>query len=60
MQIDRAGELRRAWEAKGSPPCDHPKLDKEYHLGAQTDDVVCTTCGESWWHTDPTRPDRDR
>jgi hypothetical protein len=60
MQMDDAAALKRAWEAKGSPPCEHPQLDKEYHLGAQTGDVVCMTCGESWWDADPNRPDRHR
>lgn len=38
--------LRESWAAKGSPACEHPQLVKEYYLGAQTGDKVCTTCGE--------------
>lgn len=48
MQADKAKQLRHAWSAKGSPPCDHPKLVKEYILGAQTDDKICATCGEDF------------
>ena len=47
MQMDDAAELRRKWKAKGDPPCDHPHLDKEYYLGTQTMDYVCTRCGVS-------------
>ena len=48
MQADRAKRLRDEWAAQGSPPCDHPGLAKEYILGAQTGDKVCTTCGEDF------------
>ena len=43
MQAKKAEELRRLW---GDKPCEHPKLDKEYILGAQTGDFICTTCGK--------------
>jgi len=46
MQSEKAAELRRAW---GDKPCDHPDLEKEYSLGADTGDYVCTTCGKSGW-----------
>ena len=42
MQARKAHELRLAW---GNKPCSHPDLDKEYDLGADTGDLVCTTCG---------------
>ena len=45
MQLAQAAALRRNWEAKGNPPCEHPEVDKEYDLGADTGDEVCTTCG---------------
>ena len=45
MQSSKAAQLRRAWEAKGNPPCAHPGVEKEYDLGADTGDEVCTTCG---------------
>jgi hypothetical protein len=60
MQMAKANELREAWAAKGNPPCEHPSLDKEYHLGSDTGDVVCASCGECWSRDDPTRPDRNR
>lgn len=42
------------------PPCEHSTQDKEYHLGADTGDLVCTSCGETWWRDDPERPGTDR
>ena len=48
MQMEKAKRLRERWGAKGNPTCDHPELDKEYYLGAQTGDYVCISCGESF------------
>jgi len=48
MQYDKARELRERWQSKGNPKCSHPELDKEYYLGAQTGDYVCTTCGKNF------------
>ena len=45
MQLAQAAALRRDWEAKGNPPCEHPGVEKEYQLVADTGDEVCTTCG---------------
>ena len=42
MQHDEAQKLSREW---GDKPCSHPEYDKEYYLGANTGDYVCTTCG---------------
>lgn len=52
MQMDAAAKLREVWDRKGNPPCAHPRVDKEYHLGADTGDVACTTCGETWPRSD--------
>jgi hypothetical protein len=60
MQMKKVAQLRREWAEKGSPPCEHSTLDKEYHLGADTGDLVCTSCGETWWRDDPGRPGTDR
>lgn len=46
MQMRDAAALRQRW---GDKPCEHPRLDKEYHLGSATGDYVCTTCGEARW-----------
>ena len=43
MQWKDAKQLREIW---GGTPCDHPDYDKEYYLGADTMDKVCTQCGE--------------
>ncbi|MGW2595456.1 hypothetical protein ACWCXC_35000 [Streptomyces sp. NPDC001515] len=48
MQAADATRLQKEWEAKGSPPCEHPRLAKEYYLSSQTGDKVCTTCGEDF------------
>ena len=45
MQIKKARELKEKW---GQKKCDHPSFTKEYDLGAQTGDYVCTQCGESF------------
>lgn len=49
MQQDKAQELNERW---GDKPCDHPHLEKEYILGAQTGDFICTTCGATGWGRD--------
>lgn len=46
MQMKKAEQLRKQWENKGNPPCDHPNLDKEYIEGFDTGDRVYTTCGQ--------------
>ena len=46
--MDEAVRKRTMWEAMGNPPCDHPVTDKEYYLGSDTGDLVCTTCGHCW------------
>jgi hypothetical protein len=48
VQMREAMQLRRAWNAKVSPPCDHPEVDREYNLGSHTGDYDCLTCGESF------------
>lgn len=45
MQFDKAKNLREEW---GNKPCDHPSLEKEYYLGADTSDYVCSTCGATF------------
>jgi hypothetical protein len=45
VQMDEAQELRRRWKEAGSPPCDHPELDREYCMGSHTGDRVCLVCG---------------
>jgi hypothetical protein len=46
VQMKEVIKLRKAW---GDKPCDHPNFEKEYDLGAQTGDYVCTTCGYAIW-----------
>jgi hypothetical protein len=56
MEEKRGGQLRKEWAEKGSSPCEHPVLDKESYLGADTGDLICTTCGETWLRNNPDRP----
>ncbi|MEH7374467.1 hypothetical protein [Neobacillus drentensis] len=45
MQNSAARELKEEWKEKGNKPCSHPQIVKEYILGSQTGDYVCSTCG---------------
>ena len=47
MQVEKAERIRRQWEAKGNLPCNHPAVEREHYLGADTGDDVCTTCGRA-------------
>ncbi|MGE7954821.1 hypothetical protein [Lysinibacillus xylanilyticus] len=49
MQLEEARDLRERW---GEKLCNHPDLTKEYYLGTQTGDYVCTTCGKARWGRD--------
>jgi hypothetical protein len=42
MQASQAKLIAERW---GDKPCDHPGVVKEYMLGAQTGDRICTQCG---------------
>jgi hypothetical protein len=53
MEMDDARRLREEWEAKGSPPCDHPRVEKERARGADTGDTACTTCGQNFFRGKP-------
>lgn len=48
VQMSKVAALAAAWRAKGNPPCEHPRVAKEHHLGADTGDVACLVCGASW------------
>lgn len=52
MQTEKAQELQEKWLKKGNPPCSHERIEKEYHLGSDTGDYVCVTCGQSAWGRD--------
>lgn len=43
MQHKTAKKLAKEW---GKKTCDHPSLEKEYFLGTDTGDMVCTQCGQ--------------
>lgn len=58
--MEKGAQLRKEWAEKGDPPCEHLVLDKEYYLGADTGDLICTTCGEVWGRGDPKRPGTER
>jgi hypothetical protein len=42
IQNKDAESMKKQW---GDKPCEHPETKKEYILGAQTGDEICTTCG---------------
>jgi hypothetical protein len=44
--------LRERWKIENGGPCDHPRVVKEYHLGSDTGDYVCTRCGETGYGPD--------
>lgn len=45
MQEKYAKQLRIEWKGK---QCIHPSIEKEYYLGSQTGDYVCSTCGREF------------
>ena len=49
MQHEAAKILREDW---GDKHCDHPSLEKEYFLGTDTMDFVCSTCGKEFTRTE--------
>lgn len=44
MEMLDAMKISKEW---GNKPCDHPRVEKEYHSGAGTGDYVCTQCGQT-------------
>lgn len=54
MQMNEAMQVSKEW---GNKPCDHPSVEKEYHLGTQTGDYVCTQCGQTRSNRDGFRND---
>ena len=45
MRPSKSEQLRKVWEAKGNPPCDHPSVDRELRGGYDTGNKVCLVCG---------------
>ncbi|NOQ23783.1 MAG: hypothetical protein GQ564_00330 [Bacteroidales bacterium] len=45
MQFKESQRLRADWDGSD---CDHPRILKEYDLGAATTDWVCDTCGKEF------------
>ena len=58
VQVSDVAKIRRRWEEKGEPPCDHPDTDREYDLGGDTGDRACLTCGDSWPRSREPEPGR--
>jgi len=48
VQMRELRAIRQRWKRAGSPPCEHPRRDREYDLGANTGDTGCLDCGESF------------
>ncbi|RQW91979.1 hypothetical protein DKL51_20015 [Micromonospora globispora] len=53
MQINEAARRRERWRQAGSPPCAHEQHEREYYLGSDTGDNVCTDCGAIWTRGEP-------
>ena len=50
-------EIRRQWQASGSPRCEHPRFARErIERGARTGEFGCLDCGTHWWASHPTPP----
>lgn len=49
MQYDKGAKLRKEAESR-KEKCKHPHIEKEYYLGAQTGDYICSSCGETHWN----------
>lgn len=56
VQASRLKEIHQAWVDRGSPLCRHEGSEKEYDLGAQTGDLGCLVCGETWWSGEKPAP----
>ncbi|WP_405506295.1 hypothetical protein OG323_05910 [Streptomyces cyaneofuscatus] len=53
MDMADASRLQQDWAAKGSPPCEHPQLEKERLNGMDTGDKICNTCGQTFFNGKP-------
>jgi hypothetical protein len=45
MEYYVAQKLKDSW---GNIPCDHPRLEKEYYVGAFLINYVCIQCGKEF------------
>jgi hypothetical protein len=45
MEYLVAQKIKDSW---GNKPCDHPKLEKEYYVGAFLINYVCIQCGKEF------------
>jgi len=57
MQYKDAKRLREEW---GKRVCNHPSLEKEYYLGTDTMDFICSTCGETFTKAEKEKLEEDR
>ncbi len=48
MQFDEGKQLRADWP-KGMI-CEHFEVTKEYYLGGDTGDKICTKCGKTFFN----------
>lgn len=59
IQNSKAREIAANWKRKKEKnpelKCEHKNLEKEYYLGTDTGDYVCTECGEAF-----TKAEKDR
>jgi len=52
--------VQKVKEAWGKKPCDHPRLEKEFYVGAFLINWVCTQCGKEFTISQKLEMDQDR
>jgi hypothetical protein len=57
MQNSKAQEIREKW---GEEQYSHPFLEKEYYLGANTLDFICSVCGQEFTKEEKEKIERGR
>lgn len=48
VQFAEANRIEQRWIEAGSPYCEHPQVQKEYHLSMDSGDRRCTSCGDTF------------
>lgn len=48
-----AAQIRKEWEAKGRPDCDHTRVARDTDMGADSGDRMCRDCGLTWYGKRP-------
>jgi hypothetical protein len=57
MEYFESQKLREIWNGK---PCNHPKLEKQYYVGAFLITYVCVQCGREFTISQKMEMDEER